>query len=690
MSTRDRHLAAILFTDIVGFTALMQHDETNAVCIIKHYHEVLEKSVSNHHGEILNNYGDGSLCVFNSVYEALKCAIELQIGLKSEPAVPLRVGLHLGEVLFENGQALGDDVNVASRIQSLGVANSILISSEVCHTIKNHPELTAKSLGKFDFKNVDESMEVFALANDGLVVPDKKNMEGKLQPKKSLSRKWMLAAAVLVVLLFAGYFIFSKLISDPATEKSIAVLYFDNMSGDLGQEYFSDGITEEIIAHISKIKDIRVISRTSVLSYKGKPKNLKKIAKELNVSSILEGSVRKSGNTIRITAQLIDAHTDQHIWAETYDRDLKDIFEVQSEIARMIAHKFKIEITSETNAKITQIPTQNVEAYDQYQKGMYFLYKKYFNSHQHEYFEKSKKYFETAIQLDSGYAEAYAGLAETYDELRNNSLLGVPKIEFPKGLLELKEKLARKALQLKPNSSYVNTAMAWTLVHRQGPNFDSSFFYMKNAFYIDHKDPLTNYNLSYTLTQDLGLNSPAIPLTLNAIKADPLDPNLYSILVQQYALSGKNIEAKKALQTCFELSEDPFSQVYRLPFWLVYYGDYDKAESLLKALAWGDSFQLSFLYAAKGEPGKVSQEHKNNTYILLASNRNKVMKDVIHRIEAEVERGNNTEENNYDFLSHSYYFDAYRNDPDFKRVLAKAKINHDTNMSKYGNIEIPE
>ena len=373
-------MAAILFTDIVGFTALMQHDETNAVCIIKHYHEVLEKSVSNHHGEILNNYGDGSLCVFNSVYEALKCAIELQIGLKSEPAVPLRVGLHLGEVLFENGQALGDDVNVASRIQSLGVANSILISSEVCHTIKNHPELTAKSLGKFDFKNVDESMEVFALANDGLVVPDKKNMEGKLQPKKSLSRKWMLAAAVLVVLLFAGYFIFPKLISDPATEKSIAVLYFDNMSGDLGQEYFSDGITEEIIAHISKIKDIRVISRTSVLSYKGKPKNLKKIAKELNVSSILEGSVRKSGNTIRITAQLIDAHTDQHIWAETYDRDLKDIFEVQSEIARMIAHKFKIEITSETNAKITQIPTQNVEAYDQYQKGMYFLYKKYFNN----------------------------------------------------------------------------------------------------------------------------------------------------------------------------------------------------------------------------------------------------------------------------------------------------------------------
>jgi len=698
-----------MFADIAGYTSMMQHDETLAMNKLHHFKEQLMLKVKLFHGEIIQYYGDGCLMIFTNAVDAVNCAKLLQEDFTKDPHVPVRIGIHLGDILLEEGNIFGDSVNISSRIQSMGVPGAVLLSDAIKNQIKNKSEFQLTSLGNIEFKNVDDPIEVFALSNIGFPIPDKANLSGKFkelippvvvadlaEEKKKLKRKktfFILLGAI--ALLAAGYFIFENINTKGSTgtketPKSIAVLYFDNMSGDPEQEYFSDGITEEIITHISKIKNIRVISRTSVLTYKGKPKNLKKIAEELHVSSILEGSVRKSGNTIRVTAQLIDAKNDQHIWAETYDRNVKDIFEVQSEIARMIAQKMKIEITPEANAKISQIPTQNVEAYDQFKKGMYYAYKKYFNSYKDEDFEKSKKYFERAIQLDSGFAEAYAGLAEIYDGLRNKYLFAGSIKEFPKELQVLKEKLARKALELKPNSSFVNTAMVWAMVHREEPNFDSSFYYLKKAFYLDPADPLTNMNLSVTLSEDLGLNATAIPFTLNAIKTDPLDPSFYSYLGKQNAMIGKYPEAKKALNTCLELSEGLNAGDYNLLFWLAYFGEYEKAANRIKEVAWSDPFPISFLYAAKGELGKVGQGQKDNIYIRLASNRGKVLKDVIKEIETEVDNGNNRGEYSYDFLSHSFYLDAYRNDPDFKRVLEKAKKNHDAKMLKYGNIEMPD
>ena len=310
----------------------------------------------------------------------MKCAIEVQQELQKEPVVPLRIGLHVGEVFFEDAKALGDGVNVASRIQSLGQASTILFSKEIYDKIKNHPDFKSISLGKFEFKNVDEPMEAFALANDGLHVPKRTDMEGKLKKQSSASNrstitKWIAGTAAALLLLAIGYFVKGSFNGSNTEHKenSLAVLYFDNISQDKDQEYFSDGITEKIIAHLAKLTGIRVISRTSVLPYKGKTFNLKDIANQLNVNNVLEGSVRKSGNKIRVTAQLIDANTDQHIWAETYDREMKDIFDVQSEIARMIAQKLKIAISPEANAKIDQVPTKNIEANEQFQKGFYFI-----------------------------------------------------------------------------------------------------------------------------------------------------------------------------------------------------------------------------------------------------------------------------------------------------------------------------
>src|SRR5260221_3552170 len=203
----SRRLAAILFTDIVGSTSMMQKDEQHAVSINKRYVVVLKQSVLSHGGEILNDFGDGSLCTFHSATEALRCAIEMQKQFQIEPKVPLRIGLHVGEIFFEDGKVFGDGVNVASRVQSLGIANSILFSSEICSKIKNQQEFKSISVGRFHFKNVDEPMEVFALANEGLTVPRKEELTGKLKEiqKKYVRIKWLVSAAI-VVLLAAGFF----------------------------------------------------------------------------------------------------------------------------------------------------------------------------------------------------------------------------------------------------------------------------------------------------------------------------------------------------------------------------------------------------------------------------------------------------------------------------------------------------
>jgi len=223
------------------------------------------------------------------------------------------------------------------------------------------------------------------------------SLQAKENPYSTRKKKPFTSNLIIGILLIGviGQFVYFKFLASApgdltitSDNKSIAVLYFDNMSGDAEQEYFSDGITEEIITHLTKVKDIRVISRTSVRTYKGQAINIKEIAKELNVSAILEGSVRKSGNTIRVTAQLIDAATDEHIWVETYDRQLADIFQIQSDIARLIAEKFSVEVP----LQIGHIPTTNIQAYDNFQKGKHFTYK-YWNDQSEDNFNKAKLFY---------------------------------------------------------------------------------------------------------------------------------------------------------------------------------------------------------------------------------------------------------------------------------------------------------
>ena len=436
-----RHLAAIMFTDIVGYTHMMQSDEQKAVAALKHYNATLVKWVTHHGGRVANFYGDGSLCIFNSVTAAVQCAVDIQRDLRQVPVVPLRIGLHIGEVIYEDDKAIGDGVNIASRIQSLGQENTILVSADIHDKIKNNTSFTSSSLGFFDFKNIFKPMEVFAITTAGLTVPQRNKMTGKLKAKNSY-RQFILLFLAAAVMVFAGLQLsrtFSHKSKNQIVENSIAVLPFTDMSQAGDQEYFSDGLTEDIITQLAKIKAFKVTSRTSVMKYKGNNKSLKEIGSELGAAIILEGSVQKSGDKVRITAQLINASNDEHLWAETYDRTIDDIFTIQTDIATKIASALKANLSADEEQVLSKKYTSNPEAYQLYLQGRYE-----WNKRLEAPVRKSIAYFKQAIEKDSTYALAFAGLGDAYLMLGVYSALR-PDESFPVGKI-----YAEKALQLDP------------------------------------------------------------------------------------------------------------------------------------------------------------------------------------------------------------------------------------------------
>lgn len=376
---RSRQLVAIMFTDIQGYTTLMQKSEELAVQAREKHRRIFNSVTEKYEGKILQYYGDGTLSIFNSAIDAVNCGIEMQHGFREEPIIPVRIGIHTGDIIFSDEEIIGDGVNIASRIESLAIPGSILISAKVFDEIKNQKSIHTSILKTVKLKNVKKPIEVYAISNEGLIVPKPENIKG--EPNADSSQQH---------------------------QKSIAVLAFENMSGDAEQEYFSDGISEEILNSLVKIEGLKVAGRTSAFSFKGKNEDLRTIGKKLDVQMVLEGSVRKAGNKVRITAQLINVDNGFHLWSETYNRELDDIFAVQDDIANRISKKFKLHIQKDSKSK--SIP-QNTEAYELLLKGSYFFKKGY------EYKQKALEYFQMAVELDPNYAEAHAFIGETYLQL---------------------------------------------------------------------------------------------------------------------------------------------------------------------------------------------------------------------------------------------------------------------------------
>jgi TolB-like protein len=393
--SQTRLLAAIMFADIVGYTAIMQEDELKAYSLRNKLQKKLDQEVTDHQGFILQFMGDGALCRFSSSTEAVRAALALQLDMQNPPTVPLRIGIHTGDVILEENTVYGDGVNIASRLESFAVPGSIFISAKVYDDIKNQKDIQTVSLGRYTFKNVKEPVEIFAISNSGIKIPDTQSLEGKGEKIK---------------------------------QQCMLVLPFVNMSNDPEQEFFSDGLTEELITSLSRLKNIKLISRTTSMKYKETTKDIKTIGIETGASYIMEGSVRKQGNNLRITAQFVDAARDIHLWAETFRGTMDDIFDIQEMVSTKILDALKVQLTKDEQETLQKRYTENTEAYQLYLQGRHFWKRR-----DEEALQNAISFFEKSLEKDPGYALAWAGIADTYSLMGEYTNISRRKI-LPKQL----------------------------------------------------------------------------------------------------------------------------------------------------------------------------------------------------------------------------------------------------------------
>jgi adenylate cyclase len=612
---QGRQLAAIMFTDIVGYTAMMQADEKKAVAVIKHYNATLEKFVTQHNGQVVNYYGDGSLCIFHSATGAANCSLAVQEELKKEPAVPLRIGLHIGEVFFEDAKALGDGVNVASRVQSLGQANTILVSAEFNDKIRNNSSFTSVSLGNFNFKNVGQPVQVFALTNAGLSVPQRKNIEGKLDTGKR--GKKVIGLSLLIALLAAAGLFSYKILIAPASvtkpkDKSIAVLPFSDMSPAKDQEYFSDGLSEELIAAFAKIPDLKVAGRTSSFSYKGMNKDLKSIGDELGVSTILEGSLRKSGNQLRITAQLINTDDGFNIWGDTYEVELTDIFSVQDKITKAIINALNVHLLSNKEPEATVATSP--DAYSNYLKARQQL------SFRGEHLLAAKRLFEEAIKIDPGFAPAHSGLSRTLSIIPNYLDAGNLR-----SLMDSAKLRANTALTLNPNNGE-----AYSVLGTIAAYFDWDWDAAEQAFSkskaISPNDA-EMYNFLgdfYWIVSDRKM---AIEMESKAVDLDPLLAVNYANLAMAYYMAKDYDNAIRISNTGLSMNLQSFIATANLPPLVWSYlklNQVDNAKEIVKKIPSDDPLYIELstdIAVASGEKALVLsnlEKMKNHLHARLA------------------------------------------------------------------------
>jgi len=413
--SQSHQLAAIMFTDIEGYTALMQKDEDLAVGYRNRHREIFKSITNKFKGKILQYYGDGTLSTFKSAVDAVRCGIELQKSFREEPSIPVRIGIHTGDIIFTEDDIIGDGVNVASRIEALAQAGSVLISDKVYDEVKNKAGIQTSSMGVHRLKNVDKAVEIYALIDPGLLSPKLDNVKHKSGRKRFISRGvyLILAAAILVYLIFmSGLMDYIKELKSPddeLTKQSIAVLPFINDSDDSTNIYIVNGLMESILNNLQKIEDLRVISRTSVEKYRDLQKTIPEIAEDLDVRYFVEGSGQKIGEKLMLHIQLIDARGDKHLWARRYEKDARDIFALQQEVAKDIAGEIEVIITPEEEARIDKIYTDDLLAYDYFLQGYEFLMQQSF-----EDLYKAIGMFEKAVKQDPSYARAYAAIAISY------------------------------------------------------------------------------------------------------------------------------------------------------------------------------------------------------------------------------------------------------------------------------------
>ena len=651
-----RKLAAIMFTDMVGYAALAQRDDKLALELLEEHRRLLREIFPRFHGTEIKTIGDGFLVEFHSALEAVQCAIEIQRVLSKrnhdvpvDRRVEIRIGVHIGDVVHRNGDVYGNGVNIASRIEQLAGAGGICVSMDVERQIRNALEARFEKLAPTELKNISVPMDLFRIVlpweKQAKAEPAETSVSGRSFP---VSRLAWVGAIVLAAAGAAWWFVHQsskQVVSSPsvstsgaapsaalaANQKSIAVLPFVNMSADKNDEYLSDGVSEELIAALSKIAGLQVKARTSSFAFKGRNEDIQKIAELLHVSHLLEGSVARAGNKLRITAQLIQASDGNHLWSDTYDREMQDIFAVRSEVAQQVAGTLQIRLLGEDKKRLDKKPTENLEAYNLYRQGRY-----YSENITEDNFKKALGFYQQAIEKDPRFALAYAGEADT--NVVAADVFIAPREAFSKAkegalkAIELEDNLAeahaalghvhfhydwdwvaaekefKRALVLNPQSAQTHILYTEYLVGMG--RFDEAYDQGRQALQIDplstpahlclgfaflcagrSDDAIQQFSKALELNPNdawvriclgraylsKGMEQRAIEEMETAQHSDPDNPLVIGLLGYGYAVTGRRADALKSLQTLDEIEKKHY--VSRISRVYVYagLGDKDKA-----------------------------------------------------------------------------------------------------------------
>jgi len=547
--TQDvRRLSALMITDMVGYTRLSQRDEALALRLLNEHNDLVRDSVESHGGREVKQTGDGFFVEFPSALQAVSCSIDIQRRLYDRNAKAdeinqfrIRIGLHLGDVVHREGDVFGDGVNITSRIEPLALPGGVCLSQSIQAQVWNKIDRPLESLGAQELKNVDLPMEVFRV-----VLPwEEKAKKQAAERAEGLDRT------------------------------RLAVLPMANISQDPDDVYFADGMTEELIYTLSRIKGLRVIAQTSIMAYRNSAKTIREIGRELNVGTILEGSVRKAGDRVRITTQLIDVATEEHLWAERYDRELADVFEIQSEISIEVAKGLKsllkaAVVSAPPAPKPAPKPTERIDAYTAYLKGRH-----YWNRRTKTAVLQALEKFQFAIEVDPKFAKAYSGIADCYSVLANHGHES-NDVALPKA-----KDAAKKALELDPNlaEAHASLGLAYLQFKSNPVKAEAEF---KEAIRLNPSYATARQWYSMALNVQMRLEE-ALEHGLKSIELDPMAHIMHVNVAMTLRGLGRHEEAREHYKRAIELEPDYESAYVDLANIDMALWNWSSAESTLEA-----------------------------------------------------------------------------------------------------------
>ncbi len=549
----ERHLAAILAADVVGYSALMERDEAGTFTRLKAGRtELFEPEIARHHGRIFKLMGDGLLAEFASVVDAVECAVSLQRGLAERNAsvgeserIQVRIGVNLGEVIVEGDDRYGEGVNIATRLEQLAKAGDVYVSGKVAREVEKRLAFGFEAMGEQKVKNIAEPVPVYRVKFDG---------DAAVRLRKSSAsagRGRTLAAAVagfVLIALAAAYGIthWQAQGRDPALpdKPSIAVLPFANLSDDPQQAYFADGIAEDLMTDLSRLSGLFVVSRNSAFAYRGKATDLRTVGRELRVRYILEGSVRRAGDQVRINVQLIDAETGGHQWAERYDGSQADIFALQDKVTNAVVAAMALKLTTGEQASISQHGTNVHQAYDAFLRGW-----EHYQRTTPEDFVKAIPYFEQAINLDPNYGRAHAALAIVYFRSYDQRWAGMLGLSANEAFRKSRDYLN----SAKDHPTSLSHQVAGNISRERGW-YDDAFKEFSAATALEPNDPWNYADLAYTLIW-AGRPAEAEAQIRTAMRLDPQYPPVFLFYqgLAQFAQE-RYPEAAKAFEEALRLN----------------------------------------------------------------------------------------------------------------------------------------